>query len=67
MLKFQEQVLLALNKTAIRTSIASTALGDYLQNNIPVFDTLGQTPNLLIYFVTMILLMTVSLLGEQIM
>merc|ERR1739838_1230648 len=35
---------------------------DYLQNNIPVFDSLGKTPNLLIFFVTMILLMTLSLL-----
>merc|ERR1739838_1288584 len=35
---------------------------DYLQNNIPVFDSLGKTPNLLLFFVIMILLMTLSLL-----
>ena len=37
---------------------------DYLQNNIPVFDSFSQTPNLLIYFVVLILLMTFSLLGK---
>ena len=37
---------------------------DYLQNNIPVFDSIGQTPNLLIYFVVLILLMTLALLGK---
>merc|ERR1739838_279032 len=35
---------------------------DYLQNNIPVFDSVGKTPNLLLFFVVMILLMTLSLL-----
>ena len=37
---------------------------EYLQNNLPVFDSLGQTPKLLIFFVTMIVLLTLSLLGE---
>lgn len=38
---------------------------DYLQNNIPVFDSIGQTPNLLVYFVVLILLMTLALLGKN--
>ena len=37
---------------------------DYLQNNIPVFDSIGKTPNLLTYFVAVILLVTLALLGE---
>ena len=37
---------------------------DYLQNNIPVFDSIGKTPNLLTYFVAVILLVTLALLGK---
>ena len=38
---------------------------DYLQNNIPVFDSIGKTPNLLTYFVAVILLVTLALLGKD--
>ena len=37
---------------------------EYLQSNIPVFDVIGKTPNLLQFYVTLILLMTLSLLGK---
>ena len=37
---------------------------DYLQNNIPVFDHISQTPNLLLFFVVIILLETLALLGK---